>query len=1278
MNKAQMRIIKTVGLILTFELLLLYAKAQEQKPELIAHIPHRGNVTTAYSPDERFFVSQSDFGNFFSLKGGKEIKIRDTKTGNELRTFSQHKDCPFSFAISPDSKILAACGKEMKTVLWDIYTGEEVASFEQIGEISFDKEGKLIKIFDHKSVSLWKLESDEITEQDALDLDFEPLISISKFSPNGEFLAFVGKSEDDSNTEGKVINLLNLNQQNNIRRLKGHFYTVIRLVFSPDGSLLATVDEKATIKLWNTKTGSLLPYKFSCKLKQDYFNDINVSFSADGKTLLTTCVEDPFKDVLSPQKSILFWDLKTSIKKHSVSVLALSDPDFLGNAYWGAFGDTPEKSIFTPDLERLSAFIVSQRFAHKIHSLALNRSGNTLLLGRERGKIQMIDVKSGKTFNFLDGSLFFDDFNGNRSSLSLSSDGKNLAHGGGKYGIRIWNLSNADGFDWLGPGLDAPFAFSPDGKYFAFTNPGNETTGDELWLMSSPSFLEKIPWRRIFKQKPSFEHITFSPDNQIVALQLLNNEVKRFLYLIDVKTGKILHQTNKDGYESRALAFSPNGNVLAAIDNNEGIILWNIKTNKIEKTIKSENELLNYNSNSLTFSPDGKFLVTGIGSSFQIWNVLSGKLIRNYEDDSDISEETSGEFRESVESNTINSLAFSPNGKFLVIGRDNGSIQSFQISEDGNFEQDNFIEMNAHTEKIVSVTFSLDSKKIFSSSTDTSIKIWNVSDGKLLATLYATSNFDWLVITPEGLFDGSPNAWRELSWRFNNNTFDYAPVEAFFKEFYYPGLLQEIMQGKTPTPPSKDLSEIDIRQPVVKITEIDGKTTDSANNLSSDKQTVKVRVEIEDNSKTGRKANFPASSDANDLRLFRNGSLVRLWKKSGAASDKTSSVFDLTKDEGCTQIAATKDAPRKAVCETEVSITSGENNFTAYAFNHDDVKSSDAPTVTVKGDFARRDGTLYVLAVGVNQYQNKDYNLNYAVKDVVEIGKTLQENQAKLGNLKQYAKTEIITLTDNSATKGNILNALARLTNGDKTALPANAANELKAELLKIKQTQPEDAVVVYFAGHGVSRGERFYLLPHDFTGEANLLEKQSISDLEINDALEKVDAGKILMVIDACQSGQALGGKNDGRAPMNSKGFAQLAYDKGMLILTAAQSQQAALEAVRIGNKEIRHGLLTYTLLEAIRNPQSNADKDANKQLWEREWFDFAVEQVPLLQMEAMKQRRIDLKNLMPQVKGRSEIVYVGSDNPNLDPNQRRVQTPRVFYRREADVKPVILTNIK
>lgn len=55
----------------------------------------------------------------------------------------------------------------------------------------------------------------------------------------------------------------------------------------------------------------------------------------------------------------------------------------------------------------------------------------------------------------------------------------------------------------------------------------------------------------------------------------------------------------------------------------------------------------------------------------------------------------------------------------------------------------------------------------------------------------------------------------------------------------------------------------------------------------------------------------------------------------------------------------------------------------------------------------------------------------------------------------------------------------------------------------------------------------------------------RSISDLELEAALETVDAGQLLFVLDACNSGQALEAEEKRRGPMNSSGLAQLAYEK-------------------------------------------------------------------------------------------------------------------------------------
>src|SRR5947209_12026289 len=89
---------------------------------------------------------------------------------------------------------------------------------------------------------------------------------------------------------------------------------------------------------------------------------------------------------------------------------------------------------------------------------------------------------------------------------------------------------------------------------------------------------------------------------------------------------------------------------------------------------------------------------------------------------------------------------------------------------------------------------------------------------------------------------------------------------------------------------------------------------------------------------------------------------------------------------------------------------------------------------------------------------------------------------------------------------------------------------------------------------------------------------------------------------------GQALEAEEKRRGPMNSKGLAQLAYEKGMYILTAAQSYQAALEAAQLG-----HGLLTYALVDEGMKAMAADEEPKDGVLQAREWLDYATERVQI-----------------------------------------------------------------
>jgi hypothetical protein len=349
-----------------------------------------------------------------------------------------------------------------------------------------------------------------------------------------------------------------------------------------------------------------------------------------------------------------------------------------------------------------------------------------------------------------------------------------------------------------------------------------------------------------------------------------------------------------------------------------------------------------------------------------------------------------------------------------------------------------------------------------------------------------------MVVTPEGLFDGTPQSWNQILWRYNQDTFNVAPVEWFFNEYYYPGLLSDVFAGKRPKV-TLDISQKDRRQPIVKLSLPGNGATE---NIST--RTIKVKIDIAD---AAPDRDHKQGTGARDLRLFRNGSLVKVWHG------------DTLKGQAANSI------------EQEIALVAGPNRLTAYAFNNDNVKSKDATLVLTGADSLKRAGTVWVIAAGVNEYTNSQYNLKYAVADAQSFAAEVSREQAPIG---RFDHVEVIPLLNDQATKENILGALRRLT-GAETGPPTLKAGPLD----KLKRAEPEDAVVIYFAGHGTAQGQRFYLIPHDlgYTGDRNALDEpglksilsHSISDQELEDAVEGIAASSLLMVIDACNSGQAL-----------------------------------------------------------------------------------------------------------------------------------------------------------
>ncbi len=430
----------------------------------------------------------------------------------------------------------------------------------------------------------------------------------------------------------------------------------------------------------------------------------------------------------------------------------------------------------------------------------------------------------------------------------------------------------------------------------------------------------------------------------------------------------------------------------------------------------------------------------------------------------------------------------------------------------------------------------------------------------------------------------------------------------------------------------KGLSRVDRRQPRLTLA-IAGATGDADGIY--EQRMVTLRLEVEDSTEPAARPEHPRGSGARDVRLFRNGALVKTWR---------GDAFALGGKDGCKQIPARgAKQPRRVQCEVTLPVVAGSNEFTAYAFNDANVKSGDANLAVTGAESLRRGATLHILAVGVDKHQDSRFDLHFAVADARGFVSEVKRQQEALAH---FARIDTTLISDEDATKRNIVTALGELSGS----------------------AQPEDTVMIYFAGHGTAQHNRFYLIPHDTGlvknrpdgGEAPIEKvlRNSISDRELERAFERVDAGQIVLVIDACHSGQALDAEEKRRGPMNSKGLAQLAYEKGIYVLTASQSFQAALEVSKLG-----HGLLTYALVEeGLKQAAADAEPRDHRILLS-EWLDYATRRVPQMQVQEVQAAR-DAGTVL-------EFAEGSASHPT---ELRLSQSPRVFYRRDWDHSPLIM----
>ncbi len=286
------------------------------------------------------------------------------------------------------------------------------------------------------------------------------------------------------------------------------------------------------------------------------------AYSPDGKYIATGGVDD----------KIIIWDAKTG------SII-----NELINRDW------PLAIKFTPDArylvsagrtERVRVWdyktgnMVREMKGHRDHILSLDISPDGKYIAT--GSID----KMVKLWNLNQGT-FIRDLKGHRdqvSSVTFSPDGKKLASCGADQTIKEWNIPGGNEIRTIPRahhGWVRNVAYSPDGQILAS---GGDDKKINLWKNG-------ILQKSLLGHKHILQYITFSGDGQY----LLSGGYDKFFILWEVKTGKMLHASDRQRDKVIAANFSPDGKRIITSDFTYDLNIWDISNLGIADTQFAQN-----------------------------------------------------------------------------------------------------------------------------------------------------------------------------------------------------------------------------------------------------------------------------------------------------------------------------------------------------------------------------------------------------------------------------------------------------------------------------------------------------------------------------------------------------------------------------------------------------------------------------------------------------------------------------------------------------------------
>jgi len=544
---------------------------------------------------------------------------------------------PSAFALSPDGKLIAT-GETGWLRLWDTATGAQlracaIPGAETFESLQFSADGKRLAAHSKGRQRPGFLPPQSVcvvdtqTGQVALRLpDERSGFGRVRISADGKYLvaqfgsvAEVDSEKDDAVHVWEVASGKDVNS----------FPPVERFELSPDARTIALANSNSSIALCDLLTG-----KERCRLKGHGDRVLALAFGADGRLLVSSSgtLVDPEED---RDRSLRIWDVAGAKELQRCTGFKA--------AAWRLAVSADGRHVVAEDLAgTLRVFDVSTGKARHVFPevgplggivWAFAPDGKSLVFGSMvAGVLHEWDIAADKERSAWGGRQ------GHVSNIAFTPDGKRLVSMGN--GLSIWDVSTGKEVRPFEAHRTAVrrLDFSPDGRLLVSVDRDqtvrlwNAQTGRPLPPFTADRFDRAIRARFAADSKIL---TTVGPDATVRVWDPAAGWLVRQFRA--GTTATVEHLMNIDGRpehgyslvdceaECSGFAFGPDGRMLAILDADNVIRLWNLSTGmKVHEFFTPQVHV-----NRLAFT--GKFLLARCDDeTLRMWNVTSGREVGQF------------------------------------------------------------------------------------------------------------------------------------------------------------------------------------------------------------------------------------------------------------------------------------------------------------------------------------------------------------------------------------------------------------------------------------------------------------------------------------------------------------------------------------------------------------------------------------------------------------------------------------------------------------------------